>query len=141
MRSIPTAMLAVLCLLPAAPVTMIGQGAAELLQGTWTVTGGEHEGEPLDVIVGGTMRITNLGFEIETASGNRLAGELRLDPVANPRQMDLLHADGTTWRGIYEVDGDAFRLIYVETDEPRPRVFATSPATQASLVTLVRAQP
>ena len=141
MRSVPTAMLVVLCLLPAAPVTMIGQGTAELLQGTWTVTGGEHEGEPLDVIVGGTMRITNLGFEIETASANRLTGELRLDPATNPRQMDLVHADGTTWRGIYEVDGNAFRLIYVETDEPRPTAFATSPATQASLVTLVRAQP
>lgn len=110
------------------------------LQGRWVVTGGEHEGKPLDAIKGGVMTIAGDAFEIRTASGNLLKGTLRLDRSKRPFQMDLLHADGVRWEAIYAVDGDAFRLNYVEAGgkDARPETFTTSDKTEASIVTLRR---
>lgn len=119
------------------------QNAAEFkkLQGSWTVTGGEHEGQPLDSLKGGTMTVTNQQFEIHTASGNQLKGELRLNTAKAPFRMDLIHADGkTVWEAIYEVNGDDFRLNYIQVGgkDQRPTTFTTSKESEASIILLKR---
>lgn len=110
------------------------------LQGRWVVTGGEHNGKPLDAVKGGVMTVTGEAFEVRTASGNMLKGTLRVDPAQTPAHMDLLHADGETWEAIYEVSGDAFRLNYVEAGgkDKRPTAFTTSAATEESIITMRR---
>lgn len=110
------------------------------LQGRWVVTGGEHQGKPMDSIKGGVMTITGNNFEIRTASGNMLKGTLRADTSKRPFQIDLLHADGERWEAIYAIDGDAFKLNYVEAGgkDARPETFTTSDKTEASIVTLRR---
>ena len=110
------------------------------LQGRWLVTGGEHNGEPMDSLNGGVMTVDGAAFEIRTVSGNLLRGTLRLDASERPPHMDLLHADGTRWEAIYEVDREALRLNYVDAEgtDPRPTSFVTSAATEESLIILRR---
>ena len=110
------------------------------LQGRWVVTTAEHQGKPFDAIKGGVMTIAGDAFEVRTASGNVLKGTLKLDASKQPRQMDLLHADGGRWQAIYAVEGDSFRLNYVDMEgkEPRPTTFATSDATEATVIVLRR---
>jgi uncharacterized protein (TIGR03067 family) len=106
----------------------------------WVVTGGEHNGRPMDAIKGGVLSITGDGFELRTASGNLLKGTLHVDAGQRPNQIDLLHADGVKWEAIYEANGDALKLNYVEagSKDVRPVTFTTSGATEASIVTLRR---
>ncbi len=115
-------------------------GALAPLQGRWVVTGGEHNGKPMDSLNGGVLSITGSDFEIRTASGNLLRGTLRVDTARRPFEMDLLHADGVRWEAVYEVTGESLRLNYVDAaeDDPRPKAFTTSPATEESVVTLWR---
>lgn len=114
--------------------------ALKALQGRWVVTAGEHNGKPMDAIKNGVMTVSGDGFEIRTASGNVLTGTLRVDPSKTPWRMDLTHADGTRWKAIYEVQGDTFRLNYVEMPgrDPRPSAFTTSEKTEESIVSLRR---
>ena len=117
-----------------------GQSILAPLQGRWVVTAAEHNGKPFDAIKGGVMTISSDGFEIRTASGNMLKGTLRLDPSKQPSQMDMTHADGARWEAIYAIDGETFRLNYVEAGgkDVRPTTFTTSNTTEATVITLRR---
>jgi uncharacterized protein (TIGR03067 family) len=114
--------------------------ATTALQGRWVVTAAEHQARPFDAIKGGVMTIAGDGFEVRTASGNMLKGTLRLDTSKQPAQLDMIHADGARWEAIYLVDGDTFRLNYVEAGgkDPRPVTFTTNDATEATLIVLRR---
>lgn len=116
------------------------QTALAPLQGRWVVTAAEHEGKPFDAIKGGVMTITADSFEVRTASGNMLKGTLKIDPSTQPSQMDMIHADGARWEAIYAIDGETFRLNYVEAGgkDARPTTFATFDTTEATVITLRR---
>jgi uncharacterized protein (TIGR03067 family) len=110
------------------------------LQGRWVVTGGEHNGKPMDSIKGGVMTIAGSAFEVRTASGNMLKGTLRVNNSTRPFQLDMLHADGAKWEAIYAIEGDVFRLNYVDAGgkDPRPAAFTTSEKTEESIVHMRR---
>jgi uncharacterized protein (TIGR03067 family) len=116
------------------------QDAAAPLKGRWVVTGAEHNAKPMTTLNGGVMTISGSAFEIRTSSGNVLKGTLRLDAPRKPFHMDMVHADGVQWEAVYEVTGDTLRLNYVEKEQkdPRPTGFATSAATEESLIVLRR---
>ena len=110
------------------------------LQGQWVVTAGEHNGESMDALNGGVMTIDGAAFEITTASGNVLAGTLEVEASMRPQHLDLLHADGTRWEAVFEVDGVVLRLNYVDASglDPRPTGFKTLPTNEESLIVLRR---
>ena len=117
-------------------------GADDLrtLQGEWTVSAAEQGGRPFDVIVGGVLTITADRFALHTATGNELAGRLRLDAARTPRHLDFVHDDGLLWEAIYVAAPDFFRLNYVEADPgaPRPTMFATASDTPGTVIVLER---
>lgn len=115
--------------------------AAELgrLRGTWTVTAAEQGGKPFDTIKGGVLTIDRSSFQLQTASGNELAGEIRVDPEVSPKQLDFVLSTGAVWEAIYTTSGDFFRLNYVERgDAPRPTLFATTADTAGTVIVLRR---
>jgi uncharacterized protein (TIGR03067 family) len=124
----------------ASPIGAQSPSGPAALQGRWVVTAAEHQGKPFDAIKGGVMTIAGEGFEVRTASGNMLKGTLKLDASKTPSQLDMTHADGTRWEAIYIVEGDTFRLNYVEADgkETRPVTFTTNDATEATIIVLRR---
>ena len=121
-------------------VSLAQTGIDPALQGNWMVVGSEHQGKPTSALNGGTMTVTKTRFEIHTAAGNLLTGELRLDRKKRPAQMDFLHDSGLHWEAIYQVRGDDLKLNYVAAGgkDKRPSSFATSPESEASVVILKR---
>ena len=105
------------------------------------MTCGEHNAEPMDALNGGVLTVDDAAFEIRTASGNMLTGMLRGDASTRPTQLDLMHADGTRWEAVFEVDGTVLRLNYVDASglDPRPTGFKTLPTNDESLIVLRRA--
>ena len=114
--------------------------ATNPLQGRWVVTAAEHQGKPFDAIKGGVMTIVGDAFEVRTASGNMLKGTIRLDPSKQPSQMDMIHADGARWEAIYIIEGETFRMNYVEAGgkDARPATFTTNDTTEATVIVLRR---
>jgi uncharacterized protein (TIGR03067 family) len=116
------------------------QSADPAIQGNWVVVGAEHNGKPTTSLNGGTMTVTESRFEIHTAGGNLLTGDLRLDRTKTPAEMNLIHDNGTRWEAIYEASDNGFKINYVAagTKDKRPASFSTSPDTEALLVLLKR---
>ncbi len=114
--------------------------AVASLQGRWVVTAGEHNAEPMDSLNGGVFTIDGATFEIRTVSGNALSGTLRVDGSMQPQHLDVLHADGTHWEAVVEVDGSTMRLNYVDASglDPRPTGFKTLATNEESLLVLRR---
>ncbi len=114
------------------------------LQGTWKVVAAEHDGDPLERIVGGTLVIKENNFTIKTAGGTEMKGDLVLDPAKKPKHINLAHQEGLlkdkTWQGIYELKGDTLKLCYAEADseKERPTEFKTLKKSQLLLVELKR---
>lgn len=101
------------------------------LQGTWTVVAAEHDGDPLDRIVGGVMVVKDSSFHIKTKSGTELKGDLILNPAKAPKHLDYVHQEGPLrdkkWEGVYELKGDTLKICYAEADseKERPTEFKT----------------
>jgi uncharacterized protein (TIGR03067 family) len=114
------------------------------LEGTWKVVAAEQDGDPLDRIVGGTLKIKDNNFQIKTAGGTEMKGDLILDPAKSPKHIDLAHQDGLlkdkTWQGIYELKGDTLKLCYAEADseKERPAEFKTLKNSRLLFVELKR---
>ncbi|HEY1188160.1 MAG TPA: TIGR03067 domain-containing protein [Gemmata sp.] len=114
------------------------------LQGKWKVVAAEQDGDPLDRVVGGTLVIKENNFHITTAGGTEMKGDLILNPVKNPKHIDLAHQEGglkdKTWQGIYELKGDALKLCYAEADseKDRPGEFKTLKKSRLLLIEMKR---
>lgn len=111
------------------------------LQGVWTVTAAEQRGRPFDAIKGGALSIAERSFALKTAAGNEFKGEIRVNPAATPRQLDLVHASGgPVWEAIYSVSDDVLRLNYVEAggSDKRPTLFATTADTAGTVIVMRR---
>ena len=142
LRTVCVAVSVVLALVAFHSMTVLARQADALapLQGRWVVTGGEHNAEPMNSLNGGVMAIDGAAFEITTASGNVLAGTLEVDASMRPHKVDLLHANGTRWAAVFEVDGATLRLNYVDASDvdPRPTGFKTLATNEESLIVLRR---
>lgn len=118
--------------------------ALKALQGTWTVTAAEQDGDALDRIVGGVMHIKDNNFHIKTKSGTELKGDLTLDPSKKPKHFTYFHQEGLLkdkkWEGIYEHDGDTLKIVYAEADseKERPTEFKTLKNSKLLLLELKR---
>ncbi|MEM8768842.1 MAG: TIGR03067 domain-containing protein [Pseudomonadota bacterium] len=126
-----------------APFMAASVQADAALQGAWVVIAGEHGGQPMDAMNGGTMKIEGDRFRIDTSSGNLLQGQLSLNADVTPAVMEMRHDDGLHWQAIYEVDADTFRMNYIDADgpDPLPAAFRTTDETEATVVVLKRQQP
>ncbi len=114
------------------------------LQGTWSVTALEVDGNKMSAEMFEGARIVIKGDQFESLSmGATYRGTVKLDSAKKPKQFDLHftagHAKGNTNYGIYELDGDTWRLCLNTTGKDRPKSFATKPGSGHALETLKRA--
>ena len=89
--------------------------AQERLQGTWTATKAERDGNAADDVVGHRLSFTGNRFQILSKDGKPLyAGTVRVNPSAKPGAIDFEHTEealkGKTWKGIYLLDGDTLTV-------------------------------
>lgn len=113
------------------------------LQGTWNIASLEVEGtgQPEGAFRGAQITIKNDGFAT-AAMGSTYKGTFTVDAAASPKTIDMHFSDGpekgNVALGIYEIDGDSWRLCLAIAGKTRPRTFATSPGSGFALETLVR---
>jgi uncharacterized protein (TIGR03067 family) len=115
----------------------------DALQGTWSVATLEMDGAEMGAIPPGAS-ITLKGTKFSTNNmGADYTGELELDGAAKPKAFDLTFKTGpekgNTSHGIYELDGDQWKMCLTLRGGKRPAKFATKAGSGLALQTLVRA--
>jgi len=110
------------------------------LQGTFTVAALELDGQAVAV---GDARIVIKGSRFTcTGMGDEYAGTLTLDPSVSPARIDMKFESGpekgNTNLGIYELDGDSWKICLATRGTKRPAKFASPPDSGIAVETLVR---
>ncbi|HWC96965.1 MAG TPA: TIGR03067 domain-containing protein [Candidatus Sulfopaludibacter sp.] len=116
------------------------KGDLKKLQGAWNMMTLEMEGQQYPtgnsriVIQGERFVSLNMGAEYE--------GSFAIDETQTPRTLDLLFdkgpESGSKSLGIYEVDGDTWKLCLGLTGKSRPKKFAAEKGTGHALEVLQR---
>ena len=115
----------------------------DLLQGTWTVTALESDGQKMPAAMLADARIAIKGSRFtSTGMGAVYKGTLELDEAASPRQLTMKFDDGPEKGNsnpcIYQLDGNNWKLCLATRGAVRPSSFATTPGSGFALETLTR---
>jgi uncharacterized protein (TIGR03067 family) len=115
----------------------------ERLQGSWTVTALEVDGEAMPAGVLSEARIVIQGNRFtSTGMGAIYEGTLELDPSARPPRFDMKFdagpEKGNTNPGIYQLNGDGWKLCLATRGKVRPKAFTSPPGSGFAVETLVR---
>lgn len=102
----------------------------EKLAGEWTMESAERDGDKVPEEFARSLKRTVKGDEyIISRDGEELSkGKFKLDASKKPKEIDLTPssgpAEGQTIKGIYELDGDTFKICYGPPEGERPKEFA-----------------
>lgn len=113
------------------------------LQGTWMIVSLEMEGHAVSpgMLAGARIAVQGDRFA-STGMGAEYEGTIEIDPSPTPRTFNLKFLTGpekgNTSFGIYEVDGDTWRICLTTRGNERPKKFAAEPGTGYALETLKR---
>jgi uncharacterized protein (TIGR03067 family) len=116
----------------------------EKLQGTWTVVSAQRDGKPDEAFK--DVEIIVAGNELTRKSKDQaVKATLQLDPARKPKALDLLSTDGpdkgTTYPGIYALDGDSLTISQLVAGKEGPAELAAKPATAQLLVLTLKRKP
>ncbi len=112
----------------------------ERLQGTWNVVSLEMDGQKMS---GGGARIVVRGNRFTTsAMGAAYEGTVTVHQTTAPKGFDLRFEQGpekgNTNFGIYELDGDTWKICLATRGSERPKEFAAPRGKEIALETLQR---
>lgn len=115
----------------------------DLLQGTWTVTALEMDGQETPATMLGNARIViKRDRFISTGMGAEYEGTLKLATSTKPRQIDMKFdagpEKGNTNLGIYKLNGDTWKLCLATRGKVRPSKFTSTPGSGFAVETLTR---
>ena len=80
------------------------------------------------------MKLTVAGDQVTFTKGkDQRKSTYKLDPTQKPKTVDIGMIDGpdkgNTLQGIYEINGDEFKICLAILNKPRPKEFAAKPET------------
>ena len=115
----------------------------DLLQGSWTITALEVDGQKMPAAMLESARVVIKGKRFTTTGmGAVYKGTLELDASSRPRQLDMKFdagpEKGNTNLGIYELDGDTWKICLATRGAVRPSRFASTPGSGFAFETLTR---
>ncbi len=113
------------------------------LRGTWNITALEVEGKKMDAGMFSGAQIVVKGDRFSTNSmGAEFAGKMSVDTGKNPKTFDVKFTEGPhkgeASLGIYELDGDTWKICLGFAGLTRPKGFATKPGSGHAMETLQR---
>jgi uncharacterized protein (TIGR03067 family) len=116
----------------------------DLLQGSWSVTTLELDGQKMPAAMLADARIVVQGDRFtSTGMGGVYEGTLELDESTTPRQLNMTFdagpEKGNTNLGIYKLDGDIWKLCLATRGTARPSRFASNARSGFAFETLTRA--
>src|SRR5215469_14113430 len=114
------------------------------LQGSWNIDFLEVDGSAMPsppdsriVIEGDKFQSLGMGAVYE--------GKVEIDARKKPKQFDLVFTDGpekgNRSLGIYELNGDSWKICFTVTGKRRPSKFETKAGSGLALETLTRCAP
>jgi uncharacterized protein (TIGR03067 family) len=117
----------------------------ERLKGTWRSVSYARDGRVVDPDqLKGVVAIFEADGVVTARAGDRIIvrAASTIDPTSSPRAIDLTFTEGDdkgrTSLGIYEIDGDTFRLCRATPGQPRPSAFASEPGSGLALMSYRR---
>jgi uncharacterized protein (TIGR03067 family) len=119
-------------------------GDLDKLQGKWNVTSLETDGQsiPATVFTGATIVVEGNRFS-SLGMGGTYEGIVELEPNREPKAFDLVftagHAQGHRNLGIYQLEGDSWKICLATSGDIRPENFQTTAGSGFALETLERA--
>ena len=115
-------------------------------EGSWRFDSMEAEGKavPVDGFKG--IRLVLKGDRFTMVEPNATyRGTYRVDPTSRPKTIDVMFTEGPekgkSSCGIYELDGDTYKVCIGLTGKPRPTEFASKPGSGHVLEVLKRDKP
>jgi uncharacterized protein (TIGR03067 family) len=93
------------------------------LEGTWLIESVSLDGKVIENSKGGQVVIAGDTLTLTHRSGKVQPFTFKVDPAKKPKTMDLDLPEGPAQALIYDLDGDALRLVVGEPDK-RPAGFA-----------------
>jgi uncharacterized protein (TIGR03067 family) len=113
----------------------------DLLQGTWAVSALELDGQSMAAPAGANIVIEGSRFT-STGMGAEYSGTLEVDPSAKPARIDMKFdtgpEKGNVNLGIYQLDGDSWKLCLATRGTVRPAKFQSTAGSGIAVETLVR---
>lgn len=104
------------------------------LVGTWMMVSGEEDGQKFaeQTIKGAKMVIKGDQYDVKIGEVTFM-GTLKVDPSKKPHAIDATETEGPfkgkTTLGIYELEGDSFKVCFAKSGEDRPKEFRTKSGT------------
>jgi uncharacterized protein (TIGR03067 family) len=101
------------------------------LEGEWTMTSGEREGEafPDEYVKSGKREVKDGVSTVTIGDSILIKSNFTVDPTKKPKAIDFEVIDGqgkgTKLHGIYEIDGDTMKICLTVADKDRPTDFTT----------------
>ncbi len=113
------------------------------LQGSWNFTSLEVEGSKLPDAMLKESKIIIKGDAFTSITGGiTWSGTVKADSTKNPNTIEMIFTDGPekgkTSLGIYQLDGDKWKICLGFAGRERPTEFATRPGSGHALETLER---
>lgn len=104
------------------------------LEGSYTMVSGEKDGKSLPEKTIKTAKLVIKGDQHDFRIGDEtFKGTLKVDPSKKPKTIDATDTEGPfkgkTLHGIYELDGDTFKVCFAKPGEDRPKEFSTKSGT------------
>ncbi len=122
------------------------QNDSALLQGTWTQTYYEAQGQQIVPPKVMKMVFDNGKFYVLSGDEEIQEGTYQINPSAQPRGIDLAYSfittdqPGSLYRGIYQVTNDTYTECIGASGGDRPANFVTQPGSPAQLTIWKRDQ-
>lgn len=127
---------------PALAQNRAGDLGAGPIEGTWTVTGSERDGNPWRDIASATMTITGAQFTLQFANNGPLyKGDVK--QVGGPQEFDFTQKEGPeagkVWQALVSSNGQLLKICFnYPADGARPSSLTTSPGEGTTLIGLRR---
>jgi uncharacterized protein (TIGR03067 family) len=115
------------------------------LQGTWNIAALEVEGKEMGAGTFAGAQIVIEGDNFSTnAMGSEYVGKMTLDEAKKPNTFDVNFTEGPhkgqASLGVYELDGDTWKICLGFAGVSRPKGFATKPGSGHAMEILHRAK-
>ena len=98
-------------------------GDAQRIAGVWTLTTAKYGQEDYESAHGTKWTLGADGKAIRDRPNEGIGkATFKLDPKAGVKTFDWITEEGNTFVGVYELDGDRFKVILVVNTRERPTV-------------------
>ena len=103
------------------------------LQGTWALVSAMQDGKALaeDKVKKTTIVFKNDTFRFPGSAeyATSRAGTIKIDATKTPRQMDAISPEKEVMLGIYELNGDNYKVCFAPAGKPRPDKLTSEPGS------------